>query len=1016
MSNRETGILLLTCACLLASAQAGIAAQVTVKAIGPDSAYIAIVAEDRPWSDPAQESIGSGASWEVPAGSYRIVAGARGYATEFSEPIAIAQSDTRELRFPLTSLATVKGFVVSEGGNPVARASVTSGFQRNVLSAIAEAHLRSNSVAISSTNGSFAVFVRPETQRLIIEAAEYAPAVMDVALLAGKPSTTVVLRKGASLGLRWSAPIEPRSEKISLLPVDAALPAQMTRAEAIALWTRSITQSEPRWDGLPSGTYQIVMRSAGASSAPPPVDLGEVILAPGEQRSVNVVLPARPANQDASAGTFRVLVRDAELENENLHITHWSGSNRTKLIPSIRRVAGGSLLTLDAPCSAGSVLVLDTLGEIGSTTLDGTCGETIRVALAPRARLAARITVPSGVRLPRFALLRATNCGAGGEMELPFAIADSRVSMTVPSNCSGFSVHASGFAPVTLPARLADVRTIALREGAAAALRIRSAATADLMAGVRITAIRVHDLPAIRKDADLESMALITAVSDASGWARMDGLPDEHVVFFLRAAGRRHAQVSEPYKLTPGTETVIDDLLLQPASNVHVTVSRPEALADSLDLSAIELRPAGHNHWPRFLAITGAITPSGTVIEDVPPGSWEVQATGRLRNGFAIRAAKTTVDVVSGADQHVTLAIRDGLYQGRVTRAGAPVAGTINLKPADRRSGRRHSVATIAADGTFLVLLEDAGEYTARVQESSGGVSLNHYVAFTDPEKEVAIELPMRRITGRVVDSTGAPVSDAMVSATQQIADPGGEASARNTSDGRFVLRSVATGTWAIVASTKSGQSEPAVVSVDVSDVDDVTLLLEPIQIVKVRLTDITGAPVREAFVFAEFPQPGSLKSKSDVRSTGPDGAAEFRLSAAQQTSPANLVFATFDVRISCALRRLDADQSITLAPSFGELRLIGREWEKMRGVQSWLLSSNGCAVPFLGTSRERDITGETAIVFPRLASGTWSYLEIRTPEELAFVLTGRARTLNAIRTFTVESGKVTRVALPREQ
>ena len=82
-------------------------------------------------------------------------------------------------------------------------------------------------------------------------------------------------------------------------------------------------------------------------------------------------------------------------------------------------------------------------------------------------------------------------------------------------------------------------------------------------------------------------------------------------------------------------------------------------------------------------------------------------------------------------------------------------------------------------------------------------------------------------------------------------------------------------------------------------------------------------------------------------------------------------------------------------------------------GVQTWLVSSNGCSVPFLGTRREPDGGGAEAIVFPRLPAGRWSYVETRTPEETAAILTGRASRLTAIETFTVAAGATTRVESP---
>ncbi|HWW60909.1 MAG TPA: carboxypeptidase-like regulatory domain-containing protein [Thermoanaerobaculia bacterium] len=799
----------------------------------------------------------------------------------------------------------------------------------------------------------------------------------------------------ASLTVRWSPPAAERPEKISLLPVDIAVPAEVTPAQLIERWTRSIAGSQQRWDALPTGTYRIVFRSTiEPVNASPPVDLGEVVLAADDNRTVTVTLPAPPTNQ---AVTVQLRVSGAA---QVTSVTQWRDGVRSSLSPRPR--AGGVDLT--APCTAGSILVIEEPTLIGSVKLDGDCSAPIAVTLFPRASLVARVTVPAGVQLPKSGSLR---CTGNIVSETPFAVIDSRVDAAVPASCQQMTFVASGFAPVAL--RSFDAGRIALTPGAAASFRIRSAATGDLLGGIRVTAVRAHDLGAMRRDQDIETVSVATAVSEPSGWLRLAGLPEERIVFFLFAPGRKQPQVSEPYVFRTGAETIGDDLLLQPAAMLHVMVQRPDGLGKSLKLDSVEILPRGHNHWPQRLPISGILTPAGAVLEDVPPGPWDVYATGRLDNGFAIRAATTAIEIVAGADQHVMLTIRDNVYHGRVTRAGSPVAGTINLKPSDRRSASRSAVAKVGADGTFQVLLESAGDYAVRVQrrDDGGSVALDHYIAFTDTENDIEIELPVGRIAGRVVDSAGAPVSGASVAARQQIAEPAGEAYARNAPDGRFVVESVGAGTWELVASTKTSRSEPVIVSVDDSDLSDVILRLDPVRIVRVRLTDITGVPVREAFVAPQFPLQGSLRTKGVVQHTNPDGVAEFRLSDAEQALPISLAFVTLDLRLSCAFARLDADQTFTMPPAFGELRLEGRDWERVAGSQPWLLSSSGCAVPFMGTQLERDV-----VIFPRLAAGTWSLVETRTPRELEQLLTGRGANLTAIQTFKVDAGNMTRVSL----
>src|SRR5215212_1911795 len=82
--------------------------------------------------------------------------------------------------------------------------------------------------------------------------------------------------QGASLVIRWT-PDELRTEQISLLPIDVTLPDGWTRERALAEWTRPATDGEQRWNALPEGTYQIVLRAGTAASAAAPRDLGEVV-------------------------------------------------------------------------------------------------------------------------------------------------------------------------------------------------------------------------------------------------------------------------------------------------------------------------------------------------------------------------------------------------------------------------------------------------------------------------------------------------------------------------------------------------------------------------------------------------------------------------------------------------------------------------------------------------------------------------------------------------------------------
>jgi hypothetical protein len=703
-----------------------------------------------------------------------------------------------------------------------------------------------------------------------------------------------------------------------------------------------------------------------------------------------------------------------------LVVSHWRDGVRSDVAATPQQVSGGVLLTMSASCVAGTIVMVESSKEIGTALLERGCEEPVRVRLTERASVAARISVPRGTRPPRSGSLRLAKCAAdAASVEIPFAISDSRMRTSVPAGCGEMTLHAAGFVPVRLSSQALkvgdsrDLGTVTLPEGAAAVLRVRAGSDAVPLEGVRIIAMRTNDLAAMRRELEVERFALGTTVSDASGWARLTGLPEGRVIFLLHGRGRKRPQVSEPYELVAGEETVIDDLVLETPANVFVTMSVPESLEDALELHAVELEGAGHTHWPSRVPIRAELTLTGTVVEDVPPGTWTVRATGRLKNGFALHLGETTIDVVAGVDRQVTLALTDTLYHGRVTRGGQSVNGTINLKPADKQSNRRHVVAKMRGDGEFQVLLEGKGEYAVSVQDSGRrSVTLDHYVTFDDPNDEITIELPTgNEIRGRVVDSAGSPVEGVSVSAVQQIAEPAGSVGVKSSADGRFVLDGVVPGRWKLIADSKNERSEPVMVAVGEDDVDGITLVVDPVQTVKIRVVDMTGAPLSLVKVGAEFLAPGAVQPQYQG-SLARRGEVEFRLSHAQQATPTNVVVQTVpDGRLSCEVLRLDSDQTIQVGPHAGEVRLIARQWVRKAGARNWLVSSSGCAVPFFARAEHESI-GHEALVFQRLAAGRWTYVETHNAEELGAIFTGRGSSLTPIKTFVVEPGKTTRVDL----
>nr|MDQ3282074.1 carboxypeptidase-like regulatory domain-containing protein [Acidobacteriota bacterium] len=486
------------------------------------------------------------------------------------------------------------------------------------------------------------------------------------------------------------------------------------------------------------------------------------------------------------------------------------------------------------------------------------------------------------------------------------------------------------------------------------------------------------------------------------------GLPaQERLVFLLRPQGRSQPQVTEPYSIEAGEETILRDVALEEASRIFVDVTVPKSVADVVELHSVTLHPVDDNHWPRHLPLQAVIAGNRAAIDDVPPGTWEVRATGRLVNGFALKLAAEKIDVSPGSERYVVLTVADALYRGRVTRAGAPVRGTLNLRPV---SAGEPAVAKLDAEGEFRVLLASPGEYVATVQDAEKHmVKLRDRVRFSDASTRVEITLPLGTIAGRVVDSAGVPVAGVFVNAREQAQDGGGESSARAAADGSFVVKSTYAGKWELVAESTRQRSEPEVVFASDGAVEGVTLVVDDTRVVNIEVVDSTGTLMRFASVDAEFAVAGSAQPQTFGMRTGRDGRVTLRLTDAQRAAPANLVVRDLPGGVlSCELRRLNADQTVRVPALTGELRLIAPRWIATV-ARNWLVSASGCAVPFFAHV-ERERSGGEAMVFARLRTGTWRYVQTRAPEELRLVLTGRGQLLPAIATFTVDPLKTTRV------
>ncbi len=170
------------------------------------------------------------------------------------------------------------------------------------------------------------------------------------------------------------------------------------------------------------------------------------------------------------------------------------------------------------------------------------------------------------------------------------------------------------------------------------------------------------------------------------------------------------------------------------------------------------------------------------------PGTWQVQAfpgVGSLQSedGRPLDQAKliavlkmATVTLDDGELEHVVLGAppEDPVrVHGRVTLAGEPVPGALlSFVPADGAGLDKLKLQTLDAQGRYELQLDAPGSYLLTVQDT-GTPGRQNSIEFRrtipeGPETRLDLELPLGRISGRVQDTRGEPVSGARVTVTMQ--------------------------------------------------------------------------------------------------------------------------------------------------------------------------------------------------------------------------------------------------------
>ena len=565
--------------------------------------YVALVAEDRPWSEPAAErwlpAGESGATWQVAPGRYRAVCGAAGHEVVFLGVFDAAAGERREVECSPAGLAKVSGRLVSAvDGSPIAGAKVglPHAFLRSFstrLSRLGEAVTSADRSTRSGTDGRFALGGPARLKNSIwIEAEGYAPYdlqnVLFAAPTAASPGTdagVVKLERGASLTVAvapLAAGLAADRYYVTLRQDGAVFDRGERDRLAQRIWERSLAAGALQWPALAAGTYSVV--AVPLDETGEPAELARVELQAGKAASVAASVPPglrlpTPAG-GAVAGAMRLrLLAVGGGAGAGAGTTQGPAAAQ----PEVRRlggaampiassvatvaarwktVSGGSLAEVEGGCGGGTEYWLRSAGEVSPATevRGDDCSATVPLKMYSAGEVHGRLVVPVGAPRPAVVRVLAALCPKGpglaavpaGRFPSPVA-RDGSWSAEVPAGCVELAVEAGDFAPApyhrvaTAMGRKTDLGVQALSFGASLLTRVVAADGTPLVAAVSLLPAAGLARAMSESYAGREVAAPAEGRSNSSGWLHLTGLPEGRFVLRVRAAGRP-LYVSSPFE------------------------------------------------------------------------------------------------------------------------------------------------------------------------------------------------------------------------------------------------------------------------------------------------------------------------------------------------------------------------------------------------------------------------------------------------------------------------------------
>ncbi|HEX6159963.1 MAG TPA: hypothetical protein VF111_07340 [Thermoanaerobaculia bacterium] len=936
--------------------------------------YVALYAPDDAWTRPSFETVSDTGAVTVtlPAGSYQMIAGARGFDLG-GRTIDVAPGSRVALTVPLTPAAITRtGTVNDTAGRPIAGARIT--LVRSPASDLARQHLGSEWTTTSDENGWWSLLVPSDfVLPLLIEARGFGPSMQTSRPADAATPLDVVLTAGGSL-------------RVELDRVDADW--MLTLPDKGEAFDRRATSRIVEWEGLEPGPYRVRLRPRD------PARLVSQEVTASVTAGGRAALQMRVPTTTGSRATTLFLPRRQPRELSGLRA--WSSVQQ--VTSATEAASGGTLLHIDAPSAAG----------VFATTKTELIIPAARAATV-HARGDAKLRVLSateGVAVPASGHAIYADCPQDRRITLPLQVAHGgAITVPAPVDCRTLIVALPPLERVAIPIRVAKGETQwlgehALSAGAEADVRVAWEPSGRPAAAALVRVVqRVDD----------RDTAVAEAVADADGKVTLTGLPADEEIIIEAQSDETSTVGTSTVTIAAATRAVIDPLPLPEPAKLTI---RPRLAAQYRELDpAAEIMAMSierHRRTAKSPARNDGLDERGAVVfENLQPGRWLVRAIVRSSEaGQPVDVGE--VELKPGEEREIEPEIAPLVFRARLV-AGGSVRGW-SLAVADPRGWNaiRRRFQT-QENGVFRVVLGKAGLYRVTAHTGSHEIDLGD-VSFTDPAREIELVVPQGSLL-TTVRREGRPVASVDVTLRlrqESRTDALHELTMRGRTDGEGVARfsGLREGRWLARASTAERESAEATVLVARDTESRVTLDLSSSGAVEGVVRDPAGRVVARARVdclSSTAHGPWSQSTETDV-----EGRFTFEM-----TSVPPLLRCSVTSRqgvVGAYLVRPTATVDLTLGPAGAPLRIV--DWgEQIAGRDVWLVAADGRVVNLAAVAAKVGGSRTPALI-PQFPVGSWKVLRARTFGDWSAIANGMAGSAELIEEVRLEPGRITDLAI----